>query len=199
MAPGRARESSRWETRRGIRTPRFRLKPTARGCGHVDGAWWPRSEDLVTELPGLIAVLSVRQGAINRVVYNRSEWAATPTELVTSKRAVQLDESRCQRPNTVEVVDAEGKKVVLLVVPAHLDPDQAHAIVMAAATPGNLSSADSLLMISLKDRESRTERDAARERWDSQARAEKPTRPSRPPTPEASSRVLRVSQGPTGP
>ena len=122
----------------------------------------------MTELPDLIAVLSVRQGAISRVRYNLTEWRITPTELVTDERAVQLDGSRGQSPNTVEVLDAKGNKVVLLVVPAHIDPDQAHAIVMAAVAPGNASSADTLLTISVKDRESRTKRDAAREHWDSQ-------------------------------
>jgi hypothetical protein len=27
------------------------LKPTALGTGYADGAWWPRSRDLVAELP----------------------------------------------------------------------------------------------------------------------------------------------------
>jgi len=156
------------------------LKPTAHGGGYVDGAWWPRSDDLMTELPDLIATLSVRQCAISRVVYKLNEWGIAPTELVTAGRAVQLDGLRGHPPNTVEVLDEEGNTVVLLVVPSHLDPDHAHAIVTTAAAPGNVSRVDTLLMISAKDRESRTERDAARERWDSQIRAEQPKPRSRP-------------------
>ena len=45
-------------------TPRLRLKPKAPQTGYVDGAWWPRSDDLTTELPDLLAVLSVRLGPI---------------------------------------------------------------------------------------------------------------------------------------
>ncbi|BCZ22569.1 DUF5994 domain-containing protein [Mycobacterium senriense] len=163
---------------RNFRMPRFRLKPKAHGSGHVDGAWWPRSDDLMMELPDLIEVLSGRLGAVGQVMYHPGEWATTPTELVTSERAVHLDGSRGQHPNTVEVLDAKGNKLVFLVVPAHIDPDQAHAIVMAAAASGNASSVDTLLMISVQDRESRTERDAARERWDSQCNA-KPVEASR--------------------
>jgi Family of unknown function (DUF5994) len=155
----------------GVRTPRLRLKPKADCSGYVDGAWWPRSDDLTTELPDLLAVLSVRLGAISRVMYNLNEWRATPTEIVTGRRAVQLDGYRGQPSNTVEVVDAKSNKIVLLVVPFYTDPDQAHAIVMAAAASGNVSSVDPLLMISVKDRESRTKRAAARERWDSQGGA----------------------------
>ena len=51
-------------------TPRLRLKPKAPQSGYVDGAWWPRSDDLAAELPDLLAVLSVRLGRIDRVLYN---------------------------------------------------------------------------------------------------------------------------------
>lgn len=170
MTRGQARNSSRWDATQGIRTPRFRLKLTAHGSGYVDGAWWPHSDDLLTELPGLIAGLSIRLGAISCVKYNNTEWRITPTELVSGGGAVQLEAYRGQPPNTVEVLDSKGNKIVLLVVPFHIDPDQAHGIVMAAAASGDASTADTLLMISVKDRESRTKRDAARDRWDSDAR-----------------------------
>jgi hypothetical protein len=38
-----------------IHPPRLRLKPKAPQSGYVDGAWWPRSDDLSTELPDLLA------------------------------------------------------------------------------------------------------------------------------------------------
>ncbi len=177
-----ARSSSTRDGTPDVRTPRFRLKPKAHGSGYVDGAWWPRSDDLMTELPDLIAVLSVRLGAISRVMYNLSEWTTTPSELATGGRAVRLDGYRRQPPNTLEVLDAEGNKIVLLVVPVHTDADPAHAIVMAAAASGNVSSVDTLLMISVKDRESRTKMDTARERWDSQGGAKQPKSRDRPPT-----------------
>ena len=157
-----------WGGTPGSRAPRYRLKPKAHCSAYVDGAWWPRSDDLATELPDLIAALSVCRGAISHVMYNRSDWRATPTEIVIGGCAVQLDGYRCHTPNTVEVLDAEGNKTVLLVVPFHTGSDQAHAIVTAAAASGNVSSVDTLLMISVKDREGRTMRAAARERWDSQ-------------------------------
>ena len=34
--------------------PRLRLKPKAPTTGYVDGAWWPRSDDLAIELPDLL-------------------------------------------------------------------------------------------------------------------------------------------------
>jgi len=193
MTRGQARNGSRWAANWDIRTPRFRLKPTAHGSGHVDGAWWPHSDDLMTELPGLIAVLPRRLGAISCVVYNNTEWRITPyAELVSGGSVVQLDGYRGQPPNTVDVLDSEGNKIVLLVVPFHIDPDQAHRIVTAAAAPDDTSTVDTLLMISAKDRESRTKRDAARERWDAECQANEPVVWGSTPYPGAGLPVVRL-------
>ena len=70
-------------------TPRLRLKPKAPHTGYVDGAWWPHSDDLTTELPDLLAVLSVRLGPIDRVLYKLTDWAKAPTKLATGGRVVQ--------------------------------------------------------------------------------------------------------------
>jgi len=67
-------------------TPRLRLKPKAPHSGCVDGAWWPHSDDLTTELPDLLAVLSVRLGRIDRALYKLSDWSKAPTKLATGAR-----------------------------------------------------------------------------------------------------------------
>jgi hypothetical protein len=145
--------------------PRLRLKPKAPQTGYVDGAWWPGSGDLTTELPGLLSVLSVRVGSIRRVRYNVGEWAAAPAKLVTDGRTVRLDGYQQQPVNTLEVLGASRAEIVLLVVPPHTDPDQAHEAMMTAAAPDNDSSVDTLLMISDSERETRTERTCAEEQW----------------------------------
>lgn len=150
-------------------TPRLRLKPKAPHTGYVDGAWWPHSADLTTELPELLAVLSVRLGPIDRVLYKLSDWAKARTKLATGGHEVRLDGFRLQSPNTVEVLGLNGNRIVLLVVPPHTEPDRAHAAMMAAAAPDDDSTVDGLLMISLRDRESLTQRAAAQERWDSES------------------------------
>ncbi len=128
-------------------TPRLRLKPKAPHSGYVDGAWWPRSDDLAAELPDLLAVLSVRLGRIDRVLYNLNEWATASAKLATGGRAVRLDGYRRQPIHTVEVLALNRNKIVLLVVPPNADPDEAHATLMAAAAPSNDSTVDSLLMV----------------------------------------------------
>jgi hypothetical protein len=126
-------------------TPRLRLKPKAPHSGYVDGAWWPRSDDLAAELPDLLAVLSVRLGRIDRVMYNLNEWAKAPRKLATGGRRVRLDGYQRQPTNTVEVLGLNRNRIALLVVPPNADPDQAHATLMAAATPSNDTTVDSLL------------------------------------------------------
>ncbi|MGB8388545.1 DUF5994 family protein, partial [Mycobacterium sp.] len=134
-------------------TPRLRLKPKAPMSGRVDGAWWPHSDDLTKELPDLLAVLSVRLGAVDRVMYNLTEWAKAPRRLLTGGRAVRLDGYHLQPANTLDVLGVGREKILLLVVPPHSDPDHAHETMMTAAAPDNASSIDDLLGISAPDRE----------------------------------------------
>lgn len=191
MTPGQARSSPGWVATQDVRAPRLRLKPTGHGSGYVDGAWWPHSDDLTQELPGLIAALSVHLGAISCVMYNDTEWRTTTAEPLSGGCAVRLDGYPGQPPNTVEVFDSQGNTTALLVVPFSSHPDHAHSIVMAAAAPGNASSVDTLLMISLKDQEGRTKRNAARERWDSRYGAEQPEAGIRPRSWDRSSRRIK--------
>jgi hypothetical protein len=152
-------------------TPRLRLKPKAPHTGYVDGAWWPHSDDLTTELPDLLAVLSVRLGRIDRVLYKLNDWAKAPAKLATGGRAVRLDGYRLQPPNTIEVLGLNRKRIVLLVVPPYTDPERAHTTMMAAAGPDNDSTVDGLLLFSPRDRESRTQTVAAQEHWESEGGA----------------------------
>ena len=128
-------------------TPRLRLKPKAPRSGFVDGAWWPRSDDLATELPDLLAVLSVRLGPIDRFIFNLNEWPTASAKFSTGGRRVRLDGYRRQPANTVEVLGLNRNRIVLLVVPPNADPDKAHATLMAAAVPSNKSTVDNLLVV----------------------------------------------------
>jgi hypothetical protein len=127
------------------RTPRLRLKPKAASTGHVDGAWWPHSDNLLMELPDLLAVLSVRLGPIDRVTYNFADWAAAPTKFPTGGDTVRLSGFYQQQVNTLEVIGINRTKLVLLVVPSRTEPEHAHDIMMSAATPKDTSTVEYLL------------------------------------------------------
>lgn len=52
------------------RTPRLLLGDRAGGVEGVDGAWWPRTDNLTTELHDLIAALTTRLGATTRISFD---------------------------------------------------------------------------------------------------------------------------------
>jgi hypothetical protein len=126
-------------------TPRLRLKPKAPTSGYVDGAWWPHSEDLAAELPDLLAVLSVRLGSIDRVLYNFADWTTAPVKFPTGGSMVRLGGYHRQPGNTVEIIGLNRTKLTLLVVPSRTEHEHAHSIMMAAAAPDDASTIDGLL------------------------------------------------------
>jgi len=139
-APERIRSSP-------ARTPRLRLKSQAPKYGYVDGAWWPRTDDLTRELPDLLAVLSVRLGRIDRVLFKLEEWARPPTTIIVDGWAVHLDGYRHQPANSIEVHGLNRSTITLLVVPPRSDPEDAHETMMAAAGRANTSTVNDLLAI----------------------------------------------------
>jgi hypothetical protein len=145
MTPKTDNEDARHRHSPPEHTPRLRLKPKGPESGYVDGSWWPHSDDLAAELPDLLSVLSVRLGPIDRVIYNLDEWAQPPAKFVTDGRTVRLDGYRRQPVSTVEVHGRNRAKIVLLVISPRADPAQAHAAMMTAAHPSDVSTVRSLM------------------------------------------------------
>lgn len=77
-----------WAIRPG--TALLRLETTSFREGLLDGAWWPRTRDIVTELPALISVLTEHLGPITRVGVDASAWNYPPARLVVDGRVVHL-------------------------------------------------------------------------------------------------------------
>lgn len=126
-------------------TLRLKLKPKASATGYVDGAWWPRSWDLSTELPALLAVLAIRLGRLSRVSYNLTIWNAAHRFLNVDGHQVRLGGFHAQHPDTIDVVAANGTRLTLLVLPPATHPTTAHPIMMIAARSNNIDSIERLL------------------------------------------------------
>ncbi|MFE9749026.1 DUF5994 family protein [Saccharothrix saharensis] len=124
---------------------RLQLRPNASPAGHVDGAWWPRSRDLVTELPALLAVLAVRLGHVMRVSYNLSEWSTAPRRVTADSGQVRLEGFNWRPAHTVDLVAADRHRLTLLVVPSDTDPVAAHHTIALAADPDNIQTVHDLL------------------------------------------------------
>lgn len=153
--------------RSGLGNLRLRLKPAHRSCGFVQGAWWPRTDQLFTELPRLLTELSQRLGPVNRVVYDENDWASASLRMEFRGHSILLDGSGTASPNTLSVIGDGFGTLVLLVVPPHTDPTLAYTAVMAASSPGDVSTPDELLAIGPQEAQDRRLALLANQRWES--------------------------------
>lgn len=124
---------------------RLRLKPKAPATGYVDGAWWPKSRDLTTELPGLAAILAIRLGRIERVGYALSNWDRAPGRLEVDGTRVRLEGFTYQDQNIIHVTGANHGRITLLVVPPEMTDPAGHDALMTAGHRGNADRPEEIL------------------------------------------------------
>ncbi|MEE6178925.1 DUF5994 family protein [Mycobacterium sp. 050134] len=86
------------------------MKPKARTAGHVDGSRGPRSDDLSSELPDLLAMLGGRLDSVGRLMYDLAAGPKAPARLATGGRSVRLEGFTCRPANTLEVLGVDRKK-----------------------------------------------------------------------------------------
>jgi Family of unknown function (DUF5994) len=149
------------------RAPRLRLKPTAARVGFVDGAWWPRRDDLSAELPELLAALPAWLGHIERVRYRVAEWRPAPRKLHVGRNIVELDGSESQPTSTIGLLTSGFRQLDLLVVAVHAEASDAHTTMMRAAHPADETPVDRLLGIVPDARISLDQAGIAEQRWES--------------------------------
>jgi hypothetical protein len=125
--------------------PRLRLKPKAPTTGYVDGGWWPRSRDLLAELPALLEVLAVRLGPVARVAYALGAWDTPPRRTQIDGARVRLEGLHSQDRHILHVTGLGHQRISLLVVPADAAENGAHDALMTAAQRGNADGPEQLL------------------------------------------------------
>jgi len=124
---------------------RLDMKPVGSTTGFVDGAWWPYSTELATEIPALLAAITGRLGSIERVSYNLAGWASASRRVDAGGIRVRLDGFRTRPPDTIDVSGVNDHRVTLLVIPPTTDQAAAQDIMRRASTDGNTDSTDTLL------------------------------------------------------
>lgn len=128
------------------RTPlRLRLKPKAPPTGHVDGAWWPRSRDLTTELVALAKGVAGRVGRIERVAYALSVWDAAPRKVDVDGFRVRLEGFTYQDRNIIHVTGSNRGRISLLVVPPEMTDPAGHDAMVAAGRRDNADRPEEIL------------------------------------------------------
>ncbi|WP_328502042.1 DUF5994 family protein [Streptomyces sp. NBC_00457] len=116
---------------------RLRLAPRAGGPRAIDGAWWPRSYDLLAELPALLAGLPPTWGHISSVVLKGTVWSPTPGRMLVAGQVVRLRRSLTATAAHTVVLLAPGHgRWDLVVVPPDTTEEAALPIMARAAGAG---------------------------------------------------------------
>ncbi|MFI0242143.1 DUF5994 family protein [Streptomyces sp. NPDC016845] len=99
----------------------------------MDGAWWPRSSDVLTELPQLLAGLPRIWGDISSVTVNGAMWSVAPGRMLVANQLVRLHRSpTASDPHTIVLLNPGRGRWDLLVVPPDT-PAEAAALLMSRA------------------------------------------------------------------
>src|SRR5574337_975333 len=151
-------------------TLRLRLKPPHRSCGFVQGAWWPRSTVLASELPSLLRALAPRFGVIDRVHYHQPSWSLTPPSITYRNVDVMLDAGP-ELPNVITVFGKQFGKLALLVIPPYTGSTESHTAMATAARAYDASTPDQRLGLSERDTRDRRQARIALQRWESEGAA----------------------------
>ena len=95
---------------------RLQLKPFRSVTEHIDGAWWPRSTNLIDELPDLVASTADRVGRVVMVGYHRDGWHETPPRAEIAGATVELLGFSSDEPASVIVFGNDGHHLSLQVI-----------------------------------------------------------------------------------
>jgi Family of unknown function (DUF5994) len=121
------------------RTPddavRLRMDPVSSRATALDGAWWPRTTDVVVELPALVTALASLRGEITHVLLSSAEWDEPhPRRITVGGRGVRLGWFTSQPAGLITVMTDFGRdRFDLLVVPPDASPAGAETVLAAAA------------------------------------------------------------------
>ncbi|MGW0841265.1 DUF5994 family protein [Streptomyces sp. NPDC002787] len=125
---------------------RLSLAPVGLAPALLDGAWWPRSRDLATELLSLTAVLDPLWGRITRVTVNPVHWPVVPRKVPVAGHVVKVGWFRSEQdPHELLLLSYHVGRWNLLVIPPQT-PDASAARLMAAASDPLGTSTASRLM-----------------------------------------------------
>ncbi|MFD5842330.1 MULTISPECIES: DUF5994 family protein [Streptomyces] len=117
-------------------TARLALRSEGPAAGHaeLDGAWWPRSRDLPSELSALADVLDPLWGRITRIAVNPRHWPVIPPRIFVNGHVVKVGWFTTELdPHGIVLLSYSAGRWDLLVVPPETSVSSA-ARLMAAAS-----------------------------------------------------------------
>ena len=119
------------------RENRLQLKPYRSASEHIDGAWWPRSQHLVDELPDLVASVSDRLGQVVMVGYRRNGWDETPPLAEIAGHTIELLGFTSDEPASVILIGEDGRHITLHVIRPDTSEEVARQALEQARVPAD--------------------------------------------------------------
>ena len=148
---------------------RLSLSPTGPAPALLDGAWWPRSRDLMTEIPTLTAVLDPLWGRITRVTVNPTHWPVVPRKVPVAGHVVKVGWFLAEQdPHELLLLSYHVGRWNLLVIPPRTDPVTAAWLMTAASDPLGTSTASRLMAEAARLRAVSEADRAVKAVWDSE-------------------------------
>ncbi|MFD5590557.1 DUF5994 family protein [Streptomyces griseorubiginosus] len=148
---------------------RLSLSPTGPAPELLDGAWWPRSRDLMAELPTLTAVLDPLWGRITRVTVNPTHWPVVPRKVPVAGHVVKVGWFLAEQdPHELLLLSYHVGRWNLLVIPPRTDPVTAAWLMTAASDPLGTSTASRLMAEAARLRAVSEADRAVKAVWDSE-------------------------------
>jgi hypothetical protein len=120
---------------------RLQLKPYRSASEHIDGAWWPRSQQLVDELPDLVASVSDRLGQVVMVGYRRKGWDEAPPLAEIEGHTIELLGFTSDEPGSVILIGEDGRHLSLHVIRPDTSEDVAQQTLEQARVPADAAPA----------------------------------------------------------
>lgn len=111
----------------------------------LDGAWWPQSRDLPTELADLVDHFPPERARISRVVFSPPDWEGAQRRVQVEGRHVKAGSFPSDDTHVIVLRTSDRTYLTLLVIPPTFTTAQGEEAMLAATTPGNRHSAGDLL------------------------------------------------------
>lgn len=125
---------------------RVRFRQPVETTGYIDAAWWPRSRNLVEELPPLMELLWASARNVNRITYHLGTWDPAPRRMQIRGRTVRLGGFATSDPDTVRLSDPWGReRIDILVIAPETDPAFADRVFAIASETDNPLGAREIL------------------------------------------------------
>jgi Family of unknown function (DUF5994) len=126
--------------------PRLRLALSASiGLGALDGAWWPRSRNLETELADLVDNFPATSRRIVHAVYSAPDWRPAHRRIKTKQGVMKVGSFPNDDSHRIMLSMSSREILHLMVIPPHSSPALALSVMVTAASPGNRDSAATIL------------------------------------------------------